>query len=639
MVSWLIIILHTNQIIPMRKYQLVFIILILIKISAHAQYVEWGKQFGPDYRGIQPTAITSDNKGNAIVIGRDQTGMTDISGFVKRYNANGALLMAIGFNDNNSCHSLFQFDAVAADLKQNTYVLGSTQCSELQFQTYSITDTINFNIGNFLLKIDSIGHIIYLIDVPEGRTGLDIDTSGNCYLVGNNGVQKYNKLGVLKWNQSAVSGNAIDVASNGRIFITNGTSSWKLNTIGNITWQNNTVGGLGISYHEEKNKLYLISNSGTTQIKPLGNNALPSYITNLVGSKIFCDSTGNLYANGNGKITKKMICNSTRNINSQFVADFTVSKNGMIYSLGIFNNRQNQVSYCNFTSILQGQDPNIIGSDDGYIAKISFDNAPFEAIYKYTSACLNQVNPISHCTDRNFNSNNTFRVELSNDKGSFSNPIYVGPENNVVLPNNLPSGDNYKFRIKSTSPVLYSTPSLPFEILPYQGSLTISKIGAATLCDSGYVHFRSTDINGIPVISDWYADVDWNFDWKYQSTGTDFIATLDGNYYASSTVCYNVSNNLDADHNCRVSSKSSNEIEANVFPNPSSEYFSVTLKSKNVIDQISLQVVDFSGRQIDLRNYEMNTTILLGQNWQSGIYFLKYSSEEETGVIKLVKSK
>lgn len=623
----------------MKKFQLVFILLVLIKINTQAQYVEWAKQFGPDYRGIQPTAITSDNRGNAIVIGRDQTGMTDISGFVKRYSANGALLMDIGYNDNNSCHSLFQFDAVAADKKQNTYILGSTQCSELKLQNFSINDTINFNIGNFLLKIDSVGHIVYLVNVPDERTGLDVDTSGNCYLVGNIGVQKYNKSGVLKWNQTTVSGIAIDVASNGRVFVTNGNSSWKLNTIGNITWQNNTVGGLGIAYDEEKNKLYLISNSGTTQIKPLGNNAQPSYITSLIGTKIYCDSTGNLYANGNGKITKKMICNSTRSINSQFGTDFTVSKNGMIYLLGIFNNRQNQISYCNFTSILQGQDPNIIGSDDGYIAKISFDNSPFIATYNYTSACLNQVNPISHCTDRIFNSNNTFKVELSDDKGSFSNPTYVGPENNVVLPNNLPAGTNYRFRIKSTSPVLFSTPTQPFEILPYQGSLTISKIGAATLCDSGYVHFNATDLNGNPIISDWFADIDWNYDWKYQSTGTDFIATFDGNYYASSTVCYSISNNLDADHNCRVISKSEDRIEALVFPNPSSEYFSFKLKSKDKTDRIALQIFDLSGRQIEVLDYEMNTTILVGQTWQSGVYFVKYTLGEETEIIKLMKSK
>ena len=623
----------------MRKTLILFIAFLLFKLTSQSQFIEWGIQFGPDYRGIQPSAITSDNAGNAIVIGLDQTGMTDISSFVRKYSANGNLVLSVGFNDMNSCHSLFQFNQAACDPAGNIYVLGSTQCSELKLLTYEIVDTVNYTIGNFLLKLNPLGQISYLINVPDERINLAVDSSGNCYLVGNNGIQKYNKQGNLKWNKTTLSGVAIDVSSSGKVFVTNGTSTWKLNTIGNITWQNNTVGGLGIAYHEEKNKLYIINSLGTIKIQPNWNAAQPTFIPNLIGTKIFCDTLGNLFSNGNSQINRKVFYNTTtNNIDSYFGLDFTVSKNGMIYSLGRFNNRQDQISYCNFISVKQDPDPTIMGSDDGYIAKISFDKAPFEAIYKYTSVCLNQVNPISHCTDRLFNPNNSFKVELSDEKGSFDQPIYVGPENNVVVPTKLPPGNNYRFRIKSTSPVLFSLPTQAFEILPYQGALAINKIGVATLCDSGYVHFRASDVNGNAVNSDWYADFGWNYDWKYQSTGTDFSTTLDGNYYAVSTICYSVSNNLDADHNCKIEEKNSNEIEVIVYPNPSSEYFTIELNSKAEVDQVEMKIFDLAGREIETINYKMNTKILLGQTWHSGMYFIKYNSDEESGIIKLMKS-
>jgi hypothetical protein len=624
----------------MRKTLILLITFLLFKLTSQSQFIEWGIQFGPDYRGIQPKAITSDDFGNAIVIGLDQTGMTDISSFVRKYNAAGALILSVGFNDNNSCHSLFQFNQAASDPAGNIYVIGYTQCPELKLLNFQLMDTINYNIGNFLLKLNPQGQISYLINVPDERINLDVDSSGNCYLVGNDGIQKYNKQGLLKWNKTTIAGIAIDVSSSGKVFVTNGTSTWKLNTIGNITWENNTIGGLGIAYHEAKNKLYIINSLGTIKIQPNWNAAQPTFIPNLVGTKIFCDTLGNLFSNGNGQINKKAFYNATtKSINSYFGLDFTVSKNGLIYSLGRFNNRQDQISYCNFMSVKQGPDPTIIGSDDGYLAKISFEKAPFVAIYNYTSACLNQVNPISHCTDRIFNPNNNFKVELSDDKGSFDKPIYVGAENNVVLPNNLPSGNNYRFRIKSTSPVFLSIPTQAFEILPYQGPLTINKIGVATLCDSGYIHFRANNLNGLAVNCDWYADFGWNYDWQYQSTGTDFNTTLDGNYYAVSTVCYSVSNNLDADHNCRIEEKNSNEIEVIVYPNPSSECFTIELTSQSKFDQVEMKLFDIAGRELEIINYEMNTKILLGQSWQTGMYFIKYNSQDESGIIKLMKSK
>lgn len=72
------------------------------------------------------------------------------------------------------------------------------------------------------------------------------------------------------------------------------------------------------------------------------------------------------------------------------------------------------------------------------------------------------------------NSANQFDIQLSNATGSFSSPTTIGilygtsPGNVLVtFPGTLPNGNNYRIRIKSTSPIVTSSASGPLSVSSY----------------------------------------------------------------------------------------------------------------------------------------------------------------------------
>lgn len=111
------------------------------------------------------------------------------------------------------------------------------------------------------------------------------------------------------------------------------------------------------------------------------------------------------------------------------------------------------------------------------------------------SATFNNFNlSFSFGPVNNLGSTNQFFVELSDANGVFTNPILLTTSNattspvqiNFGVPSTL-SGQNFRIRIRSTSPAVLSPPSVPFAITyaPFNAPFTINNgVSNVTACES-----------------------------------------------------------------------------------------------------------------------------------------------------------
>lgn len=137
-------------------------------------------------------------------------------------------------------------------------------------------------------------------------------------------------------------------------------------------------------------------------------------------------------------------------------------------------------------------------NNDGRIDIIGFTNSKnlvliknqfpsLQVKYPKNIYCFNDSLELElNALDYIFNSNNQFRLELSDSSGSFSSPINLinfnqyGRFFRVPFPANIPPGKNYKIRLISTNPAdTSSTPQFGFEIRPNYTTPVISALGGA----------------------------------------------------------------------------------------------------------------------------------------------------------------
>jgi hypothetical protein len=75
-----------------------------------------------------------------------------------------------------------------------------------------------------------------------------------------------------------------------------------------------------------------------------------------------------------------------------------------------------------------------------------------------------------------------------------------------------------------------------------------------------------------------------------------------------------------------------------VFPNPSRSQFNIHLQSNNTTDKITLNMIDVSGRSIQvLTNLYAGQTIQIGDNYRPGIYFVEMMQGKNHKQVKLLK--
>ncbi len=81
------------------------------------------------------------------------------------------------------------------------------------------------------------------------------------------------------------------------------------------------------------------------------------------------------------------------------------------------------------------------------------------------------------------------------------------------------------------------------------------------------------------------------------------------------------------------------EMKITVMPNPSSSYFTLKIESR-FSDLINLRVMDASGRVIDAKTkIRPNSTIQVGYNYNSGVYYAEMIQDKRRKVVQLIKSR
>jgi hypothetical protein len=586
----------------MKKFLLLFAFAGMI-FNTNAQYVKWGIQFGPDYRGIKPTAMFTDDAGNSYVVGDDQIAMTNVHSFIYKFSPEKHLLAQWAFPDMH-CSSMMNFTEVVSDRNGIVYILGNASCYRVDAGLLSISVT-GGEVGSYLLTLNSDLTVKYLIDLPDNMLDLAVDYHKNVYVTGTDSSQKYDSLGVFSWTNTIAKGQAIDVSPDGRSFITDGIATWRLSSSGSIAWQRSSMGGNDIAYNRSKNNFLLTRPGGVTEIDVNPFSAIQFPL--MTGHMVKCNLYGEVFVH-DGTIIRKM---DSSGVYKGFLhihgRDFGVGKNGQPFVLDRFDNQSAGNFGCNFRTA--NSDPNYClwnCRDDGYLVKVSFDPAPIITEYDFTSACYGQTNPVTYCSEAVFNPGNIFYVELSSPTGGFNNPVNVGTPPNISLPLNLPSG-KYRFRVSSTSPAITGVPSDTFSIINSAGPITIIKTGLPSFCDSGYVDLIAIDSLGNAINVDWYADMFYIYDdvyYFYSSSDTVRVVD-DGMFYAAAVDCYNQSAVVEAGQLCRVSSEVPHSDFISIYPNPASDRLNLNINSEKDGNCI-VQVLDLAGKI--QRSFEMQLT-------------------------------
>jgi hypothetical protein len=79
-------------------------------------------------------------------------------------------------------------------------------------------------------------------------------------------------------------------------------------------------------------------------------------------------------------------------------------------------------------------------------------------------------------------------------------------------------------------------------------------------------------------------------------------------------------------------------FDLKAYPNPTTTHFNVKLESSNITQPMTLNVVDVSGKIIEVRkNLVAGQTFQLGANYRPGMYFVELIQGDTRRIVKLVK--
>lgn len=156
--------------------------------------VLWAKSYGGDY-DEEPFALTTDASGNSIVVGyfsSDSLVCDSITlinsgfsyeAFIIKYDPSGNVIWAKKTNGISNEVAL----GVATDNLNNVIVTGWFDDAVVNFDAYSLTNYAPGSSDMFLLKLDSLGNVLWAIsEGNEGTDGghpVDVDIYGNIAVV------------------------------------------------------------------------------------------------------------------------------------------------------------------------------------------------------------------------------------------------------------------------------------------------------------------------------------------------------------------------------------------------------------------------------------------------------------------------
>ena len=79
-------------------------------------------------------------------------------------------------------------------------------------------------------------------------------------------------------------------------------------------------------------------------------------------------------------------------------------------------------------------------------------------------------------------------------------------------------------------------------------------------------------------------------------------------------------------------------FDLKLYPNPSSDVFTIIAQTDNVNDKIEMRIIDVSGRIVEVnKNIKPNQSFSVGQNLAAGIYFIELRQRDKLTMKKLLK--
>jgi hypothetical protein len=247
-----------------------------------------------------------------------------------------------------------------------------------------------------------------------------------------------------------------------------------------------------------------------------------------------------------------------------------------------------------------------------------------------TIHCINDTFVISFSVAAPFQTGNIFTAELSDNNGSFQNPLVIGTKSGTVsgyitcvVPQSVPPGNGYRVRINGSSPEVKGHCTMPLWLnLP---AIPTIEVHGDTLVSSAAANYQwirnSTIING--------------------ATNQKYVTTASGWHKVQVT---------DPVTGCKAYSDSvligglgiddinGLQSQIQVFPNPSSNRVNIDFAPSVVdLENYAISVITPSGRLIKTFSRVQYRNELDIRSLAGGIYFVEIKGPEGKAVFKIVK--
>jgi hypothetical protein len=260
----------------------------------------------------------------------------------------------------------------------------------------------------------------------------------------------------------------------------------------------------------------------------------------------------------------------------------------------------------------------------------------------FPTLCTGSLQNVFFETKGTFSATNKFSVQISDQNGeNFKDILSEGDKSplKVTIPNDLPIGENYRFRVIASDKDVSSS-AIPYPLISAKGP-------TATLGSDTYYFSVGKQID---VVVNLTGTPPWNLLFGIDETSAKY-------YYAVSspfTIQIRPINPINykifsvSDKNCTIFPTSTaivkielitaneelQDIEVKLFPNPTSDR--ITIQSDN-FKNTTLQITDVLGKQILQQNINKSETILDLSNYSSGQYFLQLERDSKRVVYKIMK--
>jgi hypothetical protein len=619
-------------------------------------------------QGAMATAATLDDAGNVYICGSDydNNGYTQL--MVAMYSPSGTEVWSRGYHASNGV-DLNQANAIAVDRLGNVYITGAgyknpTQaqnCYTLKYNASGVQQWVgvyngaNFNDAGIAIDVDTAGNVFV------AATTVDASNTSNWVTI------KYNSAGVQQWaNQTGVT------AAN------DAPADIKADRLGGCYVTGQTIGNpSGGGFTTKK-----YNSNGTVAWTKILKSCLPA---NDFGKEIEMDSTGNIYVTGSyykctGTDPSNIYRLYCQKFNSNGDSLWSYTRAGYNYYYYQLENKYSYTAIDNLSSaifltnvvVIQGQTLNPykveilkLNQSNGSVVWIRSDSLlsstlQGSATFPYPSLSFDNVGALYSCYDAsagyNYHDTRTLKIceaplaTASVTAGALTTfcsggsvaitanannaASYLWTAGATTKVNTAVASNNYKCTVTYTDGCPYTTNAISVTVNPLPAA-TITASGPLTFCAGDSVTLQANTGAGL------------TYQWKKGSnningaTQSSYKAKTAASYkvvVTNSNTCSKTSAAKKVVINCRLGTTDNQFM---LSPNPASDITTLNFYSE-VEDQITLSVIDFTGRLVFSKSYSIyngdNTLAIDVNSLPAGIYILKLTQLDSEKTLRFIKN-